>query len=91
MGGPIHDMPGLTYTGSLERFWVDAPDMSIDSELFRRFRNYVIRRTQLNGSFYRRLDLPGSCSGVVWPHGAPVRVPMRPQPVAGDVIVQEAV
>ena len=90
-GAAIYDMPGLTYTGSLERFWIDAPDMRIDFELFRRFRNYVIRRTQLNGSFYRRLDLPGSCSGVVWPHGAPVRVPMRPQPVAGDVIVQEAV
>ncbi len=90
-GAAIYDMPGLTYTGSLEHFWIDAPKVVVDCELFRRFRNYVIRRTQLNGSFYGRLDLPGSRCGVAWPHSMPAPAPVRLQPVAGGAIVQEAV
>jgi capsular polysaccharide export protein len=66
-GAAIYDMPGLTFKGSLKDFWAAARDLEVDRELFRRFRSYLIEHTQLNGSFYKRLDLPGSHSGLVWP------------------------
>jgi capsular polysaccharide export protein len=65
-GEAIYDMPGLTFRGSLKDFWRAASLFRIDRELFRRFRAYLIEHTQLNGSFYKRLDLPGSHSGLLW-------------------------
>lgn len=65
-GTAIYDMNGLTYQGSLDQFWKQAEANPVDMELYLRFRNYLIERTQLNGSFYRRLDIMGSCAGLVW-------------------------
>jgi capsular polysaccharide export protein len=65
-GAAIYDMQGLTYPGSLKNFWSEAQDLVVDRELFRRFRNYLIEHTQLNGNFYKRLNLPGSNAGLVW-------------------------
>lgn len=50
MGTAIYDMPGLTFQGSLDEFWNNPG--SVDMELYRRFRWYIIKHTQLNGSFY---------------------------------------
>lgn len=50
MGTAIYDMPGLTFQGSLDEFWKNPG--SVDRELYKRFRWYVIEHTQLNGSFY---------------------------------------
>jgi capsular polysaccharide export protein len=66
-GAAIYDMPGLTFRGSLKEFWTAAATMRVDRELFHRFRSYLIENTQLNGSFYKRLDRPGSHTGLVWP------------------------
>lgn len=66
-GAAIYDMQGLTYQGTLDEFWKDARDTVIDRELYERYRSYVIGNTQLNGNYYRRLRLPGSCAGLVWP------------------------
>jgi len=65
-GDAIYAMKGLVYQDSLDAFWGDAADMEIDYELFRRFRSYVIDTTQLNGSFYRRLPIPGMSAGIRW-------------------------
>lgn len=65
-GTAIYDMQGLTYQGPLDDFWKKIEDHPVDPELFLRFRNYLIERTQLNGNFYRRLDIAGSCAGLVW-------------------------
>ncbi|MDY7573980.1 capsular biosynthesis protein [Actimicrobium sp. CCI2.3] len=65
-GNAIYDMPGLTYQGPLDDFWPQAEDLTVDAELYLRFRNYLIERTQLNGSFYQRLDITGSSAGLVW-------------------------
>ena len=59
-------MPGLTFSGSLKDFWSEAQSLEVNRELFRRFRSYLIEHTQLNGSFYKRLNLPGSHAGLVW-------------------------
>jgi capsular polysaccharide export protein len=50
MGTAVYDMPGLTFQGSLDEFWSNPG--SVDMELYRRFRWYVIKHTQSNGSFY---------------------------------------
>lgn len=50
LGDCIYAIPGLTHRGTLEDFW-HAPQ-PVDRELASRFRRTVIRRTQLNASFY---------------------------------------
>ncbi|SAI59114.1 capsular polysaccharide biosynthesis protein [Bordetella trematum] len=50
LGKAIYGIPGLTFQGELDDFWVrhSRPDAA----LYRAFRNVVIDRTQLNGGFY---------------------------------------
>jgi capsular polysaccharide export protein len=50
LGQAIYDMPGLTHQGPLATFW-QQPER-IDHDLFQRFRNFVIERTQVNGNYY---------------------------------------
>ncbi|MFN3976893.1 MAG: capsule biosynthesis protein [Aquificaceae bacterium] len=52
MGRAVYDIPGLTFQGSLEDFWKNPGQ--IDRELYRKFRAYVIKTRQLNGSFWGR-------------------------------------
>lgn len=81
-GTALFDMPGLTYQGALQRFWSEAEQHTVAPLLHRRFRDYLIERAQLNGSFYRRLDLPGSRAGLVWSFRASwvVDMPVRTEP-----------
>lgn len=65
-GSAIYDMRGLTYQKDLDQFWSDADSVRVDPDLYKRFSSYLIENTQLNGSFYRRLKLPGSAAGLVW-------------------------
>lgn len=66
-GEAIYDIPGLTFRGYLKDFWGAAESFRIDRELWRRFRDHLISNTQLNGNFYKRLDVPGSTAGLLWP------------------------
>jgi len=50
LSDPIYNLPGLTFQGSLNDFWLERPVP--DAELFRRYRNTVIHATQVNGGFY---------------------------------------
>jgi capsular polysaccharide export protein len=68
----VYDMEGLTYQGELEDFWRHAQLQLPNPELLMRFRSYLIRHTQLNGNFYKRLDIPGSSPGLVWGGNAAV-------------------
>ena len=52
MGRAIYDVPGLTFQGELNDFWKDPG--TIDRKLFKKFYNYVVKTTQLNGSFWGR-------------------------------------
>lgn len=52
MGRALYDMRGLTFQGPLGQFW-SARSM-VDPQLWRRFRSYLIRQTQLNGAFHGR-------------------------------------
>jgi capsular polysaccharide export protein len=51
LGNAIYNIEGLTNKNiSLDEFWNNykSPDMAI----YRKYRNYIIEQTQLNGSFY---------------------------------------
>jgi capsular polysaccharide export protein len=50
LSDPIYNLPGLTFQGELDDFWLDR--QTPDRVLFRRFRNTVIHTTQINGGFY---------------------------------------
>jgi len=50
LGRATYDIPGLTHQGTLATFW-QRPGR-IDRNLYQRFRNFVIERTQVNGNYY---------------------------------------
>jgi len=65
-GNALYDMPGLTFQGRLDDFWHAAPNAKPDEGLFEQFRNHLIAATQLNGSFYKPLKVPGAVGGLIW-------------------------
>lgn len=52
LGHAIYDMEGLTCQRSLDEFWQNPG--AVSEVLHRKFRRYLIEKTQLNGSFYGR-------------------------------------
>ena len=51
LGDSLYDIEGLTSKGiSLDAFWQNYTE--VDYELFEKFRCYLIKTTQINGSFY---------------------------------------
>ncbi|MDQ9172266.1 capsular biosynthesis protein [Oxalobacteraceae bacterium R-40] len=65
-GKAIYDISGMTYQGELKCFWSDAGSFKFDRELYRLFRQYVIRHTQVNGNFYKKIPKSSFSSGVDW-------------------------
>lgn len=61
----IYDMEGLTFQGELDDFWRAALTEHPEPDLLQSFRSYLIKHTQLNGNFYKRLDIPGSSAGLI--------------------------
>ena len=51
-GNAFYDIDGLTYQGTLNAFWREAKMSKPDHELYLKFKNYVVLKTQINGSFY---------------------------------------
>lgn len=79
-GTALYDIPGLTYQGSLRSFWHMAHQALPHEEELQRFRQALIRRTQMNGSFYRKLQgvkwacgvaLDGQMAERLWPQDVP--------------------
>lgn len=66
LGDAIFNLPGLCHQGSLAAFWHDAPASKPDRKLLRRFVSFLIARSQLNGSFYRRMPKVGPASEATW-------------------------
>ena len=52
LGRALYNLPGLTFQGNLDEFWEEPPKP--DMNLFRNFRDVVIRDSQVNGGFYCR-------------------------------------
>ncbi|PLX88845.1 MAG: capsular biosynthesis protein [Desulfuromonas sp.] len=49
LGKAIYDMPGLTYSDSLDQFWKHP--VPPDPLLYQKFREYLLAKNQVNGSF----------------------------------------
>lgn len=65
-GDCIYNITGLVHQGEMEDFWRNAPYTPVNSHLFQNFRSHVIEQTQLNGSFYKKLPIAGSATGMRW-------------------------
>lgn len=63
LGRAVFDMPGLTFQGSLDRFWTEGEPA--DQELFRAFRRVVLRLAQVNGSFFTRAGMALAIEGAL--------------------------
>ncbi|MFL9910546.1 capsule biosynthesis protein [Paraburkholderia sp. RL17-337-BIB-A] len=63
LGTAIYSMPGLTWQGSMDDFWLHAqqPDM----HLYQAFLDYVVHHTQVNGDFYTRTGIAMATAGAV--------------------------
>lgn len=65
-GNAIYNIKGLTFQGTLEQFWNESLRGCPNPKLYVNFKNYLIRHTQLNGSFYKRLPKKKLRTGVNW-------------------------
>lgn len=50
MGNALYDIKGLTYQGHLHQFW--QADFKPNMKLFKKFRGYLLVKTQVNWVFY---------------------------------------
>lgn len=66
LGRAIYDIEGLTYQGKLDQFWTQSQDAQPNPDLVDKFINYIIHKTQINGSFYKRLKSVAYKSGLMW-------------------------
>lgn len=71
-GKALYDMQGLTFQGPLNQFWESAQEAKPDSELLRSFTDYLVRHSQLNGSYYKRLPGVPTAAGLRWTVEAPL-------------------
>jgi len=65
-GTALYDLADLTWQEGIDTFWKNAKRFSPDRRLYERFRGHLIARTQLNGSFYKKLQKSGPGAGLVW-------------------------
>lgn len=69
LGDAIYRIDGLTASCTLDEFWSSAESFPVHRELYQAFRRHLIHRTQINGNFYRRLEIPGTMAGLDWSRG----------------------
>ncbi len=65
LGYAIYDIPGLTFQGELKDFWKNTG--SVDSDLYERFRAWLMRNNQIRGNFYKNFNRKNSATGLRWP------------------------
>ncbi|SPB15585.1 WcbO [Caballeronia novacaledonica] len=63
LGTAVYSMPGLTWQGDLDAFWLhgEAPDVT----LYEAFLDYVVHHTQINGDFYIKTGIAMATAGAV--------------------------
>jgi capsular polysaccharide export protein len=85
LGSAIFDLPGLTFQGSLDDFWRAARTARPAPEQVQRFKQYLIARTQINGSFYRALPGCDGRAGLAWAAYSNVPRPLKTAPQAEEL------
>ena len=63
LGRAIYNISGLVHEGGFESFMESpvAPDMA----LYKKFRNYVMLETQINGNFYNKQYFKLTAQGII--------------------------
>lgn len=63
LGKAIYKMPGLTWHGPLDEFWLggEPPDMG----LYYAFLDYVVHHTQINGDFYSKTGIEMAIPAII--------------------------
>lgn len=64
-GDAFYDIEGLVFKGTLGEFWKKAEEFEIDTELYLNFRSYLIKNSQLNGNYYKKIPNSHSLSGIM--------------------------
>lgn len=80
LGRAIYDMPGLTFQGELNDFWDRAAPP--DAALYQSFRAYVMRSTQINGSFWTPAGISMTVDAAV---GRLMGAPTAAEPLANPL------
>jgi capsular polysaccharide export protein len=65
-GNALYDLSGLTYQGTLDDFWHATHEATPDFYLYLRFISNLINKSQMNGSFYKRLKVVNASTGLLW-------------------------
>ena len=65
-GKALYDMKGLTFTRHLDKFWREAQHAKPNPRLLKSFHDYLVAHSQVNGSFYKRLSIVASATGLRW-------------------------
>ncbi|MBU0689914.1 MAG: capsular biosynthesis protein [Gammaproteobacteria bacterium] len=65
-GNALYDMKGLTFHRPLNKFWREAQHAKPDPKLLKNFHDFLVVHSQVNGSFYKRLPIVASASGLRW-------------------------
>ncbi|NOT98154.1 MAG: capsular biosynthesis protein [Sideroxydans sp.] len=65
-GNAMYDMEGLTFQRPLDDFWQHAQQCKPEAILLHAFHGYLVLRTQLNASFYKRLPSATTATGMRW-------------------------
>ncbi|RFA28017.1 hypothetical protein CAI21_13970 [Alkalilimnicola ehrlichii] len=67
LGKAVYDIPGLVAKVDLDQFWTEPG--TVDSQLYKAFRRYLVTTVLANGNFYRRVHKGLGLTGVAWPLG----------------------
>ncbi len=70
-GDAIYAVSGLVASCPLSEFWREPGE--VDMDLYRRFRDYLVHATQLNGSFYGRVPVFEQAAEYCTFHGLDMR------------------
>jgi len=62
----VYNLKGLTYQKPLHQFWKEAHKYKPNEKLYQKFSDYLIRHTQLNGSFYKKIRTKEAVCGLIW-------------------------
>ncbi len=56
MGNALYDIKDITFQGDINQFW--CSDFTPDRKLFKKYRQYLLENTQINGVYYRKDPVP---------------------------------
>lgn len=63
-GSAFYNIKGLVFQGTLDEFWRGAKEFEVDTELYLKFKNYIIQNTQFNGNYYKKTPNTKTFSGI---------------------------